>query len=822
MSEQNGQPLLPVAGFSRANAREEIEARYQALADMAPDAILVHQDDIIVYCNNAALRLYSADNCGQIVGRKHLDLIHPDDRESIMQRVKSVMEGKVTSLHRFRHLGLDGREIPVETMAAQVDWKGRPATLVIIRDLTMTLQAEEDRKKSEERLRLAIESAHMMVHDYDVLTGMVNSLHGLTEMLGYEETGETTTLDWWQGLIHPFHAERFRGALGKTLSCRCDCRIQYRIRHRDGRYLFVEDLFRPFCDDTGQVVRILRTIRDISESKSTEIELQKHREHLEVLVRERTAQLETRNAQLAQEINERTRAENALEEMQEKYKIHFHHSNDVLYMYDTKLRIVSITPNVERVLGYRPEDLVGKNWYEMDVLDPDDLEQALSHARECFAGNPVHFAKYHFIAKDRKTVIGEVSCVPLKRDGQVVGVISVARDVTERVQAEEERKRLENELLQVQKMEALGRFAGGIAHDLNNLLYPIIIDAEMLVEETHTNKTAQEALHHILSAAYRQRDLVKQILSFSRKNDQVFHAFRVSPLVNETLAFMRSSLPSSIDLRHYIDAGEDTIMGNPTQIQQVIMNLCRNAADSFESQTGTIEVYLETAGTDDPPDHPDGNGNRHIILTVKDTGTGICPEIMDRIFEPFFTTKETGKGSGMGLAVVHGIVKSHGGIITVRSRPGKGSEFKVFLPLCSGLQRADAGHGEELLCSRKERVLLIDDEELVLITLQQALQRTGYQVTAFRDSLEACRRFREKPDAFDIVLTDMTMPGLSGVDLARQMLAVRGDMPIILCTGYSDIVDEHEAKRIGIREMLFKPSNIFDINRSIRRVLGRD
>jgi len=792
----------------------------QRLVHLSPDAILVHQDGIIVYCNNAAMRLYRTENCDQIVGRRHLDLVHPDDRENIMQRVKSVMDGNVTSMHQFRHLGVDGREIPVETMAAPVDWKGRQATLVIVRDITLRIQAEEDLEKSEERLRLAIESACMMVHDYDVRTGRMDALHGLTEMLGYGEAEAADTLDWWQGLIHPDYTAEFQETLEKILSCRSDYRIQYRIRHKDGRYLFVEDLARPFCDESGQVVRIIRTIMNITERKNTEMELQRHREHLKVLVRERTAQLEARNAQLAQEINERVKAEKALEEMQERYKIHFHHSNDVMYSYDTDLHIISITSNVERVLGHKPEELIGRTWCEVGILDSRDLEQALIHAGECFAGNPVHFAKYHFISKEGKSITGEVSGIPMKKDGKVVGVISVARDVTERIQAEEEKKQLENELLQVQKMEALGRFAGGIAHDLNNLLYPIIIDTEMLLEETYGNKEAQEALHHILSAAYRQRDLVKQILSFSRKNDQGFHPIRVSPLVIETLALIRSSLPSSIDLRHYIEAEEDTVMGNPTQIQQIIMNLCRNAADSLESQSGTIEVFLENSGP--ASDDSEGNGKRHILLTVKDTGTGIRPDIMDRIFEPFFTTKETGKGSGMGLAVVHGIMKSHGGCITVHSEPGKGSEFRLSIPLCTGRQEGHAEYVEKFPLRRKEKILLIDDEELILLSLHKALQRTGYQVTAVQDGMEACRLFRENPGAFDIVLTDMTMPGLSGVDLAKQIMDIRADIPVILCTGYSDIVDEQAVKRIGIREMLFKPSNIFDINQSIRRVLDRD
>jgi PAS domain S-box-containing protein len=825
MKEANS-PTAPI-GFPDylqvRRIREGNEERYRILVDMAPDAILVHQDWVVVYCNIAALRLYHASSYEEIIGRDHLDLVHPKDRESIMGRARSVMDGNITTLHRFRHIGLDGREIPVETMAAPVDWDGRPAIQVIVRDITPRIQAEEKLRKSEERLRLAVESARLMVHDHDVRTGTVLAFHGMSDLLGYEETEAGYTLDWWEDLIHPDDVSMCHAAMEQTLSGRRDHKIQYRVRHRDGRYLFVEGLTRPVCDDAGRVVRIIGTVTDITERKLAELELQRNRGHLEDLVRERTAQLEARNVQLAEEINERTRAEKELQKIQEEISIHFRQSNDVMYSYSRDFRILSVTPNVERLLGYRPDELVGKAWYELDILDKQDVEKAMGHAMLAFSGKSVQFANYRFSAKDGRVMIGEVSGIPLKRDGEVIGVISVARDVTERIRTEDEKKKLENELLQVQKMEALGRFAGGIAHDLNNLLYPIVIDAEMLMEETRGNEGAQEALRHILSAAYRQRDLVKQILSFSRRNDQVFHPIQVSPLVHETLALMRSSLPSSIYLRHSINAAEDTVMGNSTQIQQIIMNLCRNSADSFEYQTGTIEVSLENTGPESPAGHPDRKEGRQILLTVKDTGSGIRPEIMDRIFEPFFTTKETGKGSGMGLAVVHGIVRSHGGSITVRSKPGRGSEFRVSLPLCTGRQAAaDAGHAEKLPVNRRGKILLVDDEELVLFSLQQALQRAGYQVVAVQNSMEGCSRFREDPGAFDVVLTDMTMPGLSGVELAKQLLDIRADIPVILCTGYSDIVDEQEAKRIGIREMLSKPSNIFDINRSIRRALDTD
>ncbi len=254
------------------------------------------------------------------------------------------------------------------------------------------------------------------------------------------------------------------------------------------------------------------------------------------------------------------------------------------------------------------------------------------------------------------------------------------QEVAERRKAEEEKSKVEMQLVQSQKIDALGRFAGGIAHDLNNILYPIIINTEMLLDDADPGTELYEMLDQTLQAARRQKDLVRQILSFSRKSEQKLEPIETAPLVKETLAFLRSSLPSTIEIRSHINVREDMIMGDSGQIQQVIMNLCRNAADSLESQSGVIEVSLENIRVESLPGHPEMKPGEYLRLNVKDTGRGMTADELEKIFEPFFTTKEVGKGSGMGLAIIHGIVKDHGGVVTVESEPGKGSLFTVYLP----------------------------------------------------------------------------------------------------------------------------------------------
>jgi signal transduction histidine kinase len=393
-------------------------------------------------------------------------------------------------------------------------------------------------------------------------------------------------------------------------------------------------------------------------------------------------------------------------------------------------------------------------------------------------------------------------------------------EINGRKQAEEEKKGLENQLIQAHKMEALGRFAGGIAHDLNNILYPIIIDTESLLEDAEPGTSMHLMLNQILKAAHRQKDLVKQILSFSRRSDQQFKPMKVVPLITETIDLLRSSLPSHIEIKQSIHAPSESILGDPTQIQQIIMNLCRNAADAIGSQAGTLDVSLANTYLEPSPAHPDMNAGQYLKLIVKDTGHGMTKEVMNRIFEPFYTTKDVDKGSGMGLAVVHGILKHHGGAITVESEQGKGSRFTVYLPITDEkLQTQPPATDRGRSVKEKGEVLLVDDEDMILSSLKNALKRMGYEVVALKDSQEAYEVFLKAPSGFDLVITDLTMPKLSGIELANKLMDIRPDIPVILCTGFNDVIDEDEAKSMGIRELLLKPASTNELKTAISRAL---
>ncbi len=395
----------------------------------------------------------------------------------------------------------------------------------------------------------------------------------------------------------------------------------------------------------------------------------------------------------------------------------------------------------------------------------------------------------------------------------------LGEEIIERRKTEEEKRKVEAQLSQAQKIEALGSFAGGIAHDLNNILYPVIINTEILLEDTEMGTNCHEMLNQTLQAAYRQRDLVKQILSFSRQGVQKFTPIQIAPLLNSTLDFIRSTLPSTIEIRRSIDAASDVIMGDPIQIQQVIMNLCKNAADALASQRGFIEVSLSDKHLDPDPARPDIRAGEYLEIAVRDTGHGIPPDVVSRIFDPFFTTKGFGKGSGMGLSVVHGVLKRHGASIRVESEEGKGSRFAVHLPLYD--QKTNKGlSGRKGQEKGSVQIMLVDDERIILSSLKHLLQRLGYKVTTAENGLEALESFRKAPDEFDLVVTDMVMPEITGIELGRRLLDIRPDVPVILCTGYSDTIDDHEVKGLGFHGLLMKPVGTSELKKAISLALG--
>ena len=395
-----------------------------------------------------------------------------------------------------------------------------------------------------------------------------------------------------------------------------------------------------------------------------------------------------------------------------------------------------------------------------------------------------------------------------------------------------ERKQAEEHLLQAQKMEAIGTLAGGIAHDFNNILSAIIGFAELAVMDLPEGVKSGKSIDEVLKASFRARDLVGRILSFSRKRADEQVPVQIGPVAKEIIQLLRASIPSTINIREHIDSKNSVIMTNPIQVHQVIMNLATNAAQAMEETGGILDVSLcvEDLANDLPGRVPSGMpvaAGRYLKLTVADTGPGILPGIMDRIFDPYFTTKETGKGTGMGLAVVHGIVTGSGGGIRVESRPGRGTRFHVYWPRVeetgtraeTEARRVRGAIPEREPVQGSEHILVVDDEKSLVAITQKRLTLLGYRVTATNQSREALALFTSRAKEFDLVVTDQTMPDMTGIDLAGRLRAVRQDIPIVLCTGNSEAFSPENAKKAGICHVMMKPVQQEIFAETVRSVL---
>ncbi|MCP3954060.1 MAG: PAS domain S-box protein [Desulfobacterales bacterium] len=400
-------------------------------------------------------------------------------------------------------------------------------------------------------------------------------------------------------------------------------------------------------------------------------------------------------------------------------------------------------------------------------------------------------------------------------DGTIPRILVVVENITQR-------KQLEAQLQQAQKMETIGTLAGGIAHDFNNILFPIVGHAELLKEDVPPDSPLQNSIGQIYAGSLRARDLVKQILTFSRQDNHQVKLMRIQPIIKEALKMLQATIPAPIEIKPHVQADCGVIKADPTQIHQVVMNLATNAYHAMEAEGGELEIALEQVDLD-AQDVTNLNlePGPYACIRVADTGVGMDKDVARKIFDPFFTTKKQGKGTGMGLAVVHGSVHNAGGAIRVNSAPGRGTECNVYLPVVKSTVDERTAHVAQPLPGGTERILLVDDEQAIVFMVKQTLARLGYQVTAFTDSLEALEAFRAGPDRFDVVITDLAMPKMSGDRLVAELNAVRPGIPILLCTGFSEKIPADKTAAMGITTLLMKPIVRKDLAEKIRAVLDK-
>jgi two-component system cell cycle sensor histidine kinase/response regulator CckA len=514
-------------------------------------------------------------------------------------------------------------------------------------------------------------------------------------------------------------------------------------------------------------------------------------------------------------ISERNEAETAMRQSERNYRQLVQSVNCIIMRMDTAGRVIFFNQYAQDFFGYREADILGKNVIGTIVPQKDrtgfDLTQMITDIGthpERYASNenenirhdgePVRVAWMNKAIYDDKDRVKEILCVGI--------------DVTQKWQ-------LEKRLAQAQKMEAIGTLAGGIAHDFNNILSAIMGYTELTLIDIPPDSALRNNLKQVLKAGGRAKDLVQQILTYSRQREREMQPVKINLIVNEALKLLRASLPSTIRINNNI-ASNLAIMSDPTNIHQVIMNLCTNASHAMQENGGLLEVSLTDMDIDAEfaKHHPGLKPGKFVRLSVSDTGHGMPPEVIERIYDPFFSTKKKGEGTGMGLSVVHGIIKSHGGTLTVDSTAGQGSVFKAYFPAIESEWVPDNEHAD-LMVTGNERILFVDDEAFQADIAKQMLSRLGYRLTTCTSSVEALELFMQSPEKFDLVITDMTMPHMAGDVLARELISLRPDIPIIVCTGYSDRIDSDIAEEIGIGELVMKPVVMKDIAQCIRRVL---
>ena len=623
-------------------------------------------------------------------------------------------------------------------------------------------QSADALRKSEERFSLAVRGSNDGIWDWELESATVFFSPRWKQMLGYELNGIDNSFIAWRNLIHPDDLGRFLDLWTKHMAGESESfYIEYRIRRKTGDYTWVLCRGSSSRNEAGHPVRVSGSQTDITERHQADAKL-----------RLQTSALTA--------------------------------AADGIVITDREGSIQWVNPAYTSLTGYKLEEVLGKN---PRVLKSGKHDQAFyKRLWDTILSGETWYGELWNKRKDGSLYLEEESITPVvDQDGEIDHFIAIKRDITERQQ-------LQKQLQQAQKMEAIGQLTGGIAHDFNNMLSAVLGYTELATEAVsqYDNKELVEYLGEVQKAGSRARDLVAQMLAFSRGGEGTLEVHVLSLLITESLKMLGTTLPSSIEMELHLDNDEIIIMTNPVQIHQLVMNLCINARDAMKGK-GHITIGMDRVNDvkiECSSCHEKIVGD-YIRLFVRDTGAGIQPEQLDRLFEPFYTTKEVGKGTGMGLSMVHGIMHDHGGHIVVDTGKDGGTTFTLLFPVIDAQVDAVIIEDTDTKTSSNQtfdgNILIVDDEASVGRFIGELLKGCGCQVTVETDSRSALSKFERSPEAFDLVVTDQTMPGITGAELAQSLLAIRPDLSIILCTGYSDQVDEAGAEALGIRGYVSKP-----------------
>jgi len=657
------------------------------------------------------------------------------------------------------------------------------------RELGRRAAADERVRRSEEALRsrqqmldLAQQAAQAAAFEWRLGAGAGGNhwSDGLEPMLGLPPGGYDGTFDTWRGLVHAEDWPAVAAAIERARETG-DVSSEYRVLDHDGSVHWLQLKGRLLTDAGGAPVRMVGFMLDVTDRRQAEAERQRQKVLLDELIAS---------------------------------------APEAILLCDDAWRVTRVNREFTRIFGYAPAEVLGRD--AAALLMPEDRAAEFAEARRRVSHGEHVSLETVRRRKDGSALDASVLAAPIWVAGERIGALVLLRDITERRLAEAEQARLQSRLRQAEKMEAIGRLAGGIAHDFNNLLGGILGYGEMALAEAAAGSPGERYARNILAAAERARDLVDQILAYSRSQRAKRAPVEIDRIVRETVELVRGSLAAGIALDLALPAGPLVVLGDPSQLHQVLMNLCTNAIQAM-GDAGTLRVALEPAdvATERPLTHGTLAPGPYVRLTVADTGSGMDAATLARIFEPFFTTKEAGRGTGLGLPLVYGIVTDSGGAIDVAAAPGHGSTFAIYLPRTDAQPAAADETQGPAPRGRGERVLLVDDEEPLVDMTAEVLGQLGYEAVPFSDARAALAAFEQSPQAFEVVVTDEVMPALTGTELARRVRHLRPELPVVLLSGYSGPILAQRAHGAGVSELLQKPLHSRALAAALARVLRR-
>ncbi|MEE8126839.1 MAG: PAS domain S-box protein [Nitrospirales bacterium] len=776
---------------------QEREKRYRAIMENAYD--------LIAEVDASAKFLYASPNfqevlgypAGELVGSNIFSFVHPEDRSCIIAEFEKGMQerGVGRAIYRYLHKNGEYRWFESTGRAFQTTL-GEVRGVVVSRDIT-------DRKKSDEALEAIVKGTCALGSPYffeTLVRELAKILHSPMVFVGERielSSSRVRVLAFWNEdhLEEGFEYECLGGPCEQVFAGRSvyfSEGIQSIFPKSDRvKSLDIQGYWgTPLFNSNGEVVGSLA----VMDRKTLVVQSQED-SLLRVFAARAGAELE------------RKRAQEALQASQDRYRALYDQTPLMYFTVDSNLKVLSVNQFGADLLGYSIQELLGQS--VLSVVHPEDHSICQKEIGKRFdTVNQTTQKEFRKVKKDGTILWVRETLRTIIGPNQQKMLLLSGEDVSDRKRAEEALELSEKQLRHTQKMEAIGTLAGGIAHDFNNILGAILGYSELAMAQAPKDQRLRSYLEEVLTAGNRAKELVKQILAFSRRSEQAQEAVDLNDIVREVLQMLRATLPATIEIRSTFEVDSAVVFADPTQIHQVLMNLCANAEYAMRKEGGILDLAVTslemTAGL--VREFPKLKLGSYVQLTIRDSGQGIPGEALDRIFDPFFTTKEAGEGTGLGLAVVHGIIIGHGGNISVSSVMGQGTTFSILLPGLDVVLPSQTEKEEEWP-KGTGRVLFVDDEEVLARWGEQMLTHLGYTVLAKNNPHEALELFRSQPDQFDVVVTDQTMPTMSGEAFALAILDIREDIPIILCTGFSHTTSAERARRLGLRGFLMKPVN---------------